>query len=100
MRITMTILLLSLSAGFATPSLANYFFNPYTNGGRNVGSAPSPTPQDVKENHLPRLVHAAPPYADVMPADMATKTDKPVANDRVSAQVKGGRHPSSAQASR
>jgi len=68
MRLKMTLLILSLSAAFATPVLANYFFNPYTNLGYNIGSAPSPTPREVREQRLPRLVHPGPPYADVMPA--------------------------------
>ena len=44
---------LLLSAAFITPSYANWFHNPYENVYRNVGSAPNPTPADVRENRLP-----------------------------------------------
>jgi hypothetical protein len=27
----------------------------------NIGSAPSPTPRDIRENRMPQLFHAAPP---------------------------------------
>ena len=100
MRFTMTLLLLSLTAGFVTPSLANYFFNPYTNVGRNIGSAPSPTPRDVKENRLPRLVHATPPYADVTPAEPFKSLSAPGGDDQTSAQAGSGKKLSSTQVSR
>src|SRR5262245_24730120 len=44
---------LLLSAAFVTPSYANWFHNPYVNVYRNIGSAPNPTPADVRENRLP-----------------------------------------------
>ena len=44
------------SALFATPSLANWFHNPQLNINRNIGSAPGPTPQDIREMRLPILV--------------------------------------------
>ena len=99
MTFTMTLLLLSLTAGFVTPTLANYFFNPYTNIGRNVGSAPSPTPQDVRENRLPRLVHANPPYADVMPTERPRKEER-AQDGQTSAEAESGKKLSSATPSR
>jgi hypothetical protein len=53
MKIRMLIPALLLSAAFVTPAAANYFHNPFENIYRNVGSAPNPTPQDVRENRLP-----------------------------------------------
>lgn len=37
-----------LSALAVTPAAANYFHNPYTNISLNVGSAPNPTPADLR----------------------------------------------------
>jgi hypothetical protein len=53
-KIMMTSLLLLAAAGM-TPAQANYFSNPYLGLVRNIGSAPSPTPEDIRENRLPRL---------------------------------------------
>ena len=44
---------LLLSAAFVTPSYANWFHNPAENVYRNIGSAPNPTPADVRENRVP-----------------------------------------------
>ena len=40
--------LLLMSAAAASPADANWFHNPQTNLNRNVGTAPSPTPQDLR----------------------------------------------------
>jgi hypothetical protein len=98
MKITMSMLL--LSAACTTPSLANYFYNPYTNLRLNVGSAPSPTPRDVRENRLPKVVHASSHRVDIVADDVTKSTDKPVLNDQSSAQVGGGRNLVAAQPSR
>jgi protein TonB len=42
-----------LSAVLVTPANANWFSDPNLNINRNVGSAPSPTPQDIRENRTP-----------------------------------------------
>jgi TonB family protein len=42
-----------LSAALVTPAHANWFFNPALNISRNVGSAPNPTPQDLRETRSP-----------------------------------------------
>jgi TonB family protein len=39
-----------LSAALATPAYANWFFDPISGIARNVGSAPNPTPQDLRQN--------------------------------------------------
>ena len=49
MRTTNTMMsLLLLSAVFITPASANWFSNPHTNTMLNVGSAPNPTPADLR----------------------------------------------------
>jgi hypothetical protein len=39
-----------------TPASANWFHNPYLGITRNVGSAPNPTPDDVRQMRLPIVV--------------------------------------------
>ena len=51
--------ILFLSAACATPALANYFSNPVLNMRFNVGSAPNPTPGDVRSDRQPMLVRDA-----------------------------------------
>ena len=48
--------LLLVSGAFVTPAQANFFHNPYTGINLNIGSAPNPTPQDVREDRLPAVV--------------------------------------------
>jgi hypothetical protein len=48
MRTPTTMSLLLLSAVFITPASANWFSNPHTNTMLNVGSAPNPTPADLR----------------------------------------------------
>src|SRR5256885_621981 len=45
--------LLFASAAFITPASSNWFHNPYEGINRNVGSAPNPTPADIREDRLP-----------------------------------------------
>src|SRR5262249_29369963 len=48
---------LLLSAAVITPvHAANWFSNPYLNVNRNIGSAPTPTPEQTRQNQLPVLV--------------------------------------------
>ena len=39
-----------------TPASANWFHNKYLGISRNVGSAPNPTPDDVRQMRLPIVV--------------------------------------------
>jgi hypothetical protein len=58
-----------LSAAFATPAFANYFSNPKLGMSANIGSAPNPTPADLRadrtlphfarNNSQPHLVRVA-----------------------------------------
>jgi hypothetical protein len=48
--------LLLLSAAVITPASANWFSNPFFGINRNIGSAPSPTPEQVRQERLPPFV--------------------------------------------
>ena len=48
--------LLLLSAAVITPASANWFSNPSLGINRNVGSAPSPTPAQVRQEKQPPFV--------------------------------------------
>ena len=53
MKTRLVLPVLLLAAAFITPASANWFHNPYQGVNRNVGSAPNPTPADIRENRLP-----------------------------------------------
>ena len=99
MKTKMTLSVLFLSAACATPTLANYFYNPYAGIRLNIGSAPSPTPRDIRENRLPKVGHAAPPHANAVADETTKNTDKPAMNDQSSAQISGGKNQSAGQMS-
>ena len=61
MKTTFALAVLFISAASATPSLANYFHNPHLNLNRNIGSAPSPTPRDIRSNQSPHVNRTLPP---------------------------------------
>ena len=63
--------LLLVSGALATPAYANYFSNPYTGVTLNIGSAPNPTPADVRVGHLPAITQ------DDSSAPAATAAAKP-----------------------
>ena len=48
--------LLILSAALITPAAANWFSNPILNINRSPGSAPSPTPAQVRQDKQPPFV--------------------------------------------
>ncbi|HMI95622.1 MAG TPA: hypothetical protein VK479_03870 [Micropepsaceae bacterium] len=53
MKTKLMLSLLFASATFIMPASANWFHNPYQGINRNVGSAPNPTPADLREDRLP-----------------------------------------------
>jgi len=69
--------LLLVSGALATPAHANYFSNPYTGVTLNIGSAPNPTPADVRLGHLPAITK------DDASAPAATAAVKPEGNTAV-----------------
>jgi hypothetical protein len=57
MRLVIPALLLSVATvAVVTPASANWFHNKYLGISRNVGSAPNPTPEDVRQMRLPIIV--------------------------------------------
>lgn len=74
---TKTILtLLLVSGAFITPAYANYFHNPYTGINLNIGSAPNPTPQDIREDRLPAVVQDDTNPSTAASADAPKESDK------------------------
>jgi len=56
-KLVVSALLISAAAVAAVaPASANWFNNPYLGITRNVGSAPNPTPDDVRQGRLPIVV--------------------------------------------
>lgn len=56
-KVLLPALLVSVAVVTAvTPASANWFNNPYLGISRNVGSAPNPTPDDVRQGRLPIVV--------------------------------------------
>lgn len=77
MKSTMAFSVLFILAASATPSFANYFHNPQMGLNRNIGSAPSPTPRDIRENRMPQLFHAAPRVTGVDEKSVAAEPNAP-----------------------
>ena len=50
--------LLAAAAIFASPAYANWFSNPHTNTNLNIGSAPNPTPADLRRTKV--IIRAEP----------------------------------------
>ena len=67
--------LLLVSAAFVTPAYANYFSNPLTGVNLNVGSAPNPTPEDIRGNRMPVVSDVATPAPDAVVAAASEKQD-------------------------
>ena len=56
MKIRALVPLALLSASMIAPASANWFSNPRLGINRNIGSAPSPTPQQVRQAQQPPFV--------------------------------------------
>ena len=69
-------LILVTSAFATTTSAGNWFHNPQQNINRNIGSAPTHTPADIREMRLPMVTQAETPkhgYTVIEPAQAGTK---------------------------
>lgn len=55
----MLVPVLLLSAVFVSPASANWFSNPSWNINLHIGSAPNPTPDDIRQMRQPMLVRDA-----------------------------------------
>jgi hypothetical protein len=76
MKTKFVLSLLLVTAAFASPASANWFHNPYQNINRNIGSAPNPTPADLREMRLPVVTQAETPvpgYTVIEPAKDSSK---------------------------
>ena len=59
------------AAAFTSPASANWFHNPQLNINLNIGSAPNPTPADLREMRKPLVADADAPvkgYTVIEPA--------------------------------
>ena len=70
MKTKLMLPLLFVSVAFIMPASANWFHNPYTGVNLNVGSAPNPTPADIRADRLPIVTKEQ----DNSNAPAATKT--------------------------
>jgi hypothetical protein len=77
MKTAMTLSVLLLSIASATPSFANYFHNPYMGLNLSIGSAPNPTPRDLRENRMPRVGRPAPQAAGASAKGYVADTKPP-----------------------
>jgi hypothetical protein len=76
MKTTFILSLLLVTAAFASPASANWFHNPHQNINRNIGSAPNPTPADIREMRLPIAAQnetPVPGYTVIEPAKDGSK---------------------------
>jgi hypothetical protein len=83
--------LLLLSAAFVTPAYANYFANPQMGVNLNIGSAPNPRPNDIRDNRMPVVEEAPAPASDIT----ATASDKQDVDKTVNADQGHSSVPSS-----
>jgi hypothetical protein len=58
--------LLVLSAALITPAYANYFSNPATGISLNIGSAPNPTPEDIRLDRMPKVANGEQAQPDLL----------------------------------
>ena len=100
MKTRLILPVLLVAAAFVTPASANWFHNPYQGVNRNIGSAPNPTPADIRENRLPIAAQdeQADPGAVAAAAKDAGKSATPPAN--TTAQAGGAGVVASASPSR
>ena len=90
--------LLLVVGAFATPASANYFSNPYTGVTLNIGSAPNPTPADIRLDRLPAITQDDSNTAQ--PATASNGTDRnpaPVAQNPAPAASGSGAVPTASQ---
>ena len=87
MRVLLPALLIAAATVTAvTPASANWFNNPYLGISRNIGSAPSPTPDDLRQMRLPIVVRQ--------------ENNRPGLFERIGAMFRGERQVQSANAQR
>src|SRR5262249_35218136 len=82
MKTKILVSVLLLSAAAITPSYANFFSNPALGINLNIGSAPNPTPQDLRERRRPIITEDVDNSTNVAtaPAPAPTTTTGKTAN--------------------
>ena len=86
---------LLVTAAFASPASANWFHNPHQNINRNIGSAPNPTPADLREMRLPVVSEAETPVKGYTVLEPAKDGSKQASNTPTPAQGGGPVPPAS-----
>jgi len=86
---------LLLTAAFVSPASANWFHNPHQNINRNIGSAPNPTPADLREMRLPVVTEAETPVKGYTVLEPAKDGSKQASNTPTPAQGGGPVPPAS-----
>ena len=95
--------LLLASAAFVSPASANWFHNPYIGINRNIGSAPNPTPADLREMRLPVLTQEGAPvqgYTVLEPAKDASQSASATPQSTTPAQASDAKVVAAASPSR
>lgn len=84
MKTTRILALLLVSGALATPAYANWFHNPAIGINLNIGSAPNPTPEDLRAERLPVITQddAATPPVTADAVKPATQPAAPVAQNQ------------------
>lgn len=89
MKKTSVLALILVSGALATPAYANYFHNPYIGINLNIGSAPNPTPAQIRAYELPIITQddttAPPATADAVKP--AAQPAAPVAQNQAQPAV-------------
>src|SRR5437870_2661182 len=76
-----------LVSALATPASAgNWFHNPHLNINRNIGSAPNPTPADIREMRLPVVTQTETPVQGYTVIEPAKDSNKQAAASPLPAQ--------------
>ena len=75
MKIKLMLPLLLITAAFVTPASANWFSNPQLGINLNVGSAPNPRPEDLRQMRKPTVTED-----EANPAPATATAQTPPAN--------------------
>ncbi len=82
MKMNKVVSVVLVSAAFATPAFANYFSNPNIGMNANVGSAPNPTPADLRADRmLPHIARSTQQQHVVQVATSLPRTYAPEARE-------------------
>jgi hypothetical protein len=80
MKTKLILSVLLVTAAFAAPASANWFHNPQLGINLNIGSAPNPTPADLREMRQPHVVDNGAPVQGYTVIEPAKDTNKQASN--------------------